>query len=48
MARIVLINPEFKTSYWNFNHSLKIFGREAVTPTSALPLLAALDRKSVV
>lgn len=42
MARIVLINPEFKTSYWNFNHSLKIFGREAVTPTSALPLLAAL------
>jgi radical SAM superfamily enzyme YgiQ (UPF0313 family) len=42
MARIVLINPEFKTSYWNFNHSLKIFGRKAVTPTSALPLLAAL------
>lgn len=42
MARIVLINPEFKTSYWNFNHSLKIFDRKAVTPTSALPLLAAL------
>jgi radical SAM superfamily enzyme YgiQ (UPF0313 family) len=42
MARIILINPAFKTSYWNFNHSLKIFGREAVTPTSALPLLAAL------
>lgn len=42
MALIVLINPEFKTSFWNFNHSLKIFGRKAVTPTSALPLLAAL------
>ena len=42
MARIVLINPEFKTSYWNFNHSLRIFGKQAVTPTSALPLLAAL------
>lgn len=42
MARIVLINPEFKTSYWNFDHSLRIFGRAAVTPTSALPLLAAL------
>ncbi len=42
MARIVLINPEFKTSYWNFNHSLRIFNRKAVTPTSALPLLAAL------
>ena len=42
MALIVLINPEFKTSFWNFNHSLKIFGRRAVTPTSALPLLAAL------
>lgn len=42
MARIVLINPAFKPSYWNFHHSLPIFDRRAVTPTSALTLLAAL------
>lgn len=42
MARIVLINPAFKPSYWNFHYSLSIFGRKAVTPTSALTLLAAL------
>ena len=42
MAKITLINPRFETSFWSMNHSLSIFGREAMTPTSALTLLAAL------
>ena len=42
MANITLINPRFETSFWSMNHSLSIFGRDAMTPTSALSLLAAL------
>lgn len=42
MAKITLINPRFETSFWSMNHSLSIFGRDAMTPTSALTLLAAL------
>ena len=42
MAKIVLINPRFETSFWSMHHSLSIFGRDAMTPTSALSLLAAL------
>ena len=42
MASITLINPRFETSFWSMNHSLSIFGRDAMTPTSALTLLAAL------
>lgn len=42
MASIVLINPRFETSFWSFSHALPILSRQAVTPTSALPLLAAL------
>ncbi|NBS15844.1 MAG: DUF4070 domain-containing protein [Gammaproteobacteria bacterium] len=40
--RIVLINPEFNPSFWSMSHSLKIFNRKAMMPTSALTLLAAL------
>ena len=42
MAKITLINPRFETSFWSMNHSLSIFGKDAMTPTSALTLLAAL------
>ena len=42
MAKIVLINPGFEPSFWSMTYSLKIFGRDAMMPTSALPLLAAL------
>ncbi|MFM8443679.1 MAG: B12-binding domain-containing radical SAM protein [Methylococcus sp.] len=42
MARIVLINPRFEASFWSMTHSLSILGRDAMTPTSALSLLAAL------
>lgn len=42
MAHIALINPRFLDSFWSMNHSLSIFGKAAMTPTSALTLLAAL------
>ncbi|MBS1212629.1 MAG: methyltransferase, partial [Proteobacteria bacterium] len=42
MAKIVLINPRFSTSFWSMTHSLAILDREAMVPTAALTLLAAL------
>jgi len=42
MARIVLINPKFDTSYWGLEHALPIVGKRANLPTACLPLLAAL------
>jgi radical SAM superfamily enzyme YgiQ (UPF0313 family) len=42
MANICLINPRFETSFWSMTHSLDVFDRDAMTPTSALTLLAAL------
>ena len=42
MATITLINPRFDESYWGLERSLPIFGKRAVLPTAALPLLAAL------
>ncbi|SMF94386.1 Radical SAM superfamily enzyme YgiQ, UPF0313 family [Methylomagnum ishizawai] len=42
MAKIVLINPRFSVSFWSMTHSLDILGREAMVPTAALSLLAAL------
>jgi radical SAM superfamily enzyme YgiQ (UPF0313 family) len=42
MADIVLINPKFEISFWGLEHALPIFGKRAIMPVSALPLLAAL------
>ncbi|WP_156302572.1 B12-binding domain-containing radical SAM protein [Methylogaea oryzae] len=42
MANIILINPCFSASFWSMTHSLPILGRQAVIPTAALALLAAL------
>jgi radical SAM superfamily enzyme YgiQ (UPF0313 family) len=42
LAKITLINPRFTDSFWSMTHSLSILGRAAMTPTSALTLLAAL------
>jgi hypothetical protein len=42
MAKIVLINPRFATSFWSMTHSLAILDRQAMVPTAALSLLAAL------
>ncbi|HLZ66788.1 MAG TPA: radical SAM protein [Aliidongia sp.] len=42
MADIVLINPRFEVSYWGLEHAMPYFGKRAVFPVAALPLLAAL------
>lgn len=42
MAKIVLINPRFETSYWGLEHALPLVGKKANLPTACLPLLAAL------
>ncbi len=42
MADIVLINPRFEVSYWGLEHAMPYFGKSAVFPVAALPLLAAL------
>ncbi len=42
MADIVLITPRFEASYWGLEHALRLFGKRANMPVSALPLLAAL------
>lgn len=42
MSEIVLVNPRFETSYWGLEHALPIFGKRAILPVAALPLLAAL------
>jgi radical SAM superfamily enzyme YgiQ (UPF0313 family) len=42
MADIVLINPKFEISFWGLEHALRMFGKRAITPVAALPLLAAL------
>ena len=41
MADIVLINPRFEVSYWGLEHAMPYFGKRAVFPVAALPLLAA-------
>ncbi len=42
MARIVIINPRFETSYWGLEHALPLLGAKANLPVACLPLLAAL------
>jgi radical SAM superfamily enzyme YgiQ (UPF0313 family) len=42
MADIVLINPKFEISFWGLEHALPMFGKRAIMPVAALPLLAAL------
>lgn len=42
MATITLVNPRFEESYWGLERALPVFGKRAVLPTAALPLLAAL------
>jgi radical SAM superfamily enzyme YgiQ (UPF0313 family) len=42
MARIIVINPRFEESYWGVEHALRLFGKRANMPVSALPLIAAL------
>jgi len=42
MADIVLINPKFEISFWGLEHALPMFGKRAVMPVAASPLLAAL------
>jgi radical SAM superfamily enzyme YgiQ (UPF0313 family) len=46
MADIVLINPRFEVSYWGLEHAMPYFGKRAVFPVAALPLLAALTPDS--
>jgi radical SAM superfamily enzyme YgiQ (UPF0313 family) len=43
MAHIVLINPRFEVSFWGLEHAMPLFGKRAVFPVAALPLLAALS-----
>jgi radical SAM superfamily enzyme YgiQ (UPF0313 family) len=43
MAHIVLINPRFEVSFWGLEHAMPFFGKRAVFPVAALPLLAALS-----
>ena len=42
MAHIVIINPQFETSFWGLEHGVPLLGRRATLPVAALPLLAAL------
>jgi radical SAM superfamily enzyme YgiQ (UPF0313 family) len=42
MARICVINPRFKTSFWGLEHSLPLLGKKANMPALALPVLAGL------
>ncbi len=42
MADIVLINPKFNPSFWGLEHALKLVDVDAILPTAALSLLAAL------
>src|SRR3954447_11680098 len=42
MARICLINPRFRTSFWGLQYALPILGKKANMPVLALPVLAGL------
>src|SRR5438270_6995266 len=42
MARICLINPRFRTSFWGLNHALPLLGKKSNMPVLALPVLAGL------
>jgi hypothetical protein len=42
MADIVLVNPDFDTSYRGLEHALPLFGERGNVPRASLPLLAAL------
>ena len=41
-TRIAIISPRFEVSFWGQEYALAIFGKRAITPVAALPLLAAL------
>ncbi len=42
MADIVIINPQFETSFWGLEHSVPLLAKRASLPVACLPLLAAL------
>ncbi len=42
MADIIIINPQFNTSYWGLEYAMSFLGIKAVLPVASLPLLAAL------
>ena len=42
MARIALINPRFRTSFWGLDHGMPILGKKSNMPVLALPVLAGL------
>ena len=42
MARICLVNPRFKTSFWGLEHAMPILGKRSNMPVLALPVLAGL------
>ena len=42
MARICLINPRFKTSFWGLEHAMPLLGKKSNMPVLALPVLAGL------
>jgi radical SAM superfamily enzyme YgiQ (UPF0313 family) len=42
MARICLINPRFRPSFWGLNYGLALCGKKANMPVLALPVLAGL------
>ena len=42
MARICLINPRFRTSFWGLNHAMPLLGKKSNMPVLALPVLAGL------
>src|ERR1700722_18994904 len=41
-VRILLVYPEFPTTYWGFQHSLELVGRRATLPPLGLISVAAL------
>ena len=47
-ARIAIISPRFEVSFWGQEYALAIFGKRAITPVAALPLLAALTPQEYV
>ena len=45
MAKIMIISPQFETSFWGMEHSVSLLGKRANIPQACLPLLAALTPK---
>jgi radical SAM superfamily enzyme YgiQ (UPF0313 family) len=41
-VRVLLVHPEFPTTYWGFQHSLRLIGRRATLPPLGLISVAAL------